>query len=88
MEDVGGIVLRQPVYELDRMIAVDPNARIDLDKELLQSFPEGYRHLAYLQTKMGFEVSRTLPGTRGPEVEALRVRMTRWLGGDAASLAE
>jgi SnoaL-like domain len=77
-----GIVLRQPVYELDRMAAVEPGATLELDQELLQSFPEGYRHLAYLQTVMGFQVSRTLPGTRGPEIEALGARMRRWLAGD------
>jgi hypothetical protein len=57
-------------------------ARIpDLDVTLLQSYPEGYRHLAYLQTKLGFAVSKTLPGTRGPEIEALNARMGLWLGG-------
>ncbi len=82
-----GIVLRQPVYELDRMTTVEPCATLELDSDLLQSFPEGYRHLAYLQTQMGFQVSRTLPGTRGSEVEALGTRMRRWLaGGDATCL--
>ncbi len=32
---------------------------------------------------MGFEVGRTLPGTRGPEIAALRRRMSRWLAGRA-----
>ncbi len=76
-----GIVLRQPVYELDRMTTVEPCATLDLDPHLLHSFPEGYRHLAYLQTHMGFQVSRTLPGTRGSEIEALGTRMRQWLAG-------
>ena len=80
-----GIVLRQPVYELDRLTTVEPCAMLELDAHLLQSFPEGYRHLAYLQTQMGFQVSRTLPGTRGPEIEALGARMRRWLAGDEAT---
>ncbi len=80
-----GIVLRQPVYELDRMTTVEPCATLELDPHLLQSFPEGYRHLAYLQTQMGFQVSRTLPGTHGPEIEALRTRMRRWLAGEEAT---
>ncbi len=80
-----GIVLRQPVYELDRMTTVEPSATIELDPHLLQSFPEGYRHLAYLQIQMGFQVSRTLPGTHGPEIEALRTRMGHWLAGDEAT---
>ncbi len=46
-----GIVRRQPIYEKDRMDPVDPSAQLKLDPELLGSFPEGYRHLAYLQTQ-------------------------------------
>ncbi|MGY4398961.1 hypothetical protein ACVWZA_004172 [Sphingomonas sp. UYAg733] len=80
-----GIVLRQPVYELDRMTPVDPAAVPTLDPDLLGSFPDGYRHLAYLQTKIGFDVDKTLPGTRGPEIEALTGRMKRWLDGDDAA---
>ncbi len=78
-----GIVLRQPVYDLDRMSMVEPGATLTLDPQLLRSFPEGYQHLAYLQTQMGFQVSHALPGTRGPEIEALGTRMRRWLAGDA-----
>ena len=77
-----GIVLRQPVYELDRMHPLDPSAKMVLEQDLLMSFPEGYRHLAYLQTKLGFDVSKTLPGTRGPEIAELMGRMARWLEGD------
>ena len=81
------ILFRQPVYELDRMAPVDHSFAPELDGELLGSFPVGYRHLAYLQTRMGFPVSRSLPGTRGPEIEALNARMERWLaGGDGREL--
>ena len=45
-----GLVLRQPIYEKDRLDPLDPSAKLSLDKELLARFPEGYRHLAYLQT--------------------------------------
>jgi hypothetical protein len=50
--------LRQPVYELDQMTTVQPGQALALDPDLLGQFPEGYQHLAYLQTKLGFEVSR------------------------------
>ena len=80
-----GIVLRQPVYELDRMTAVEPGATLKLDPYLLHSFPAGYRHLAYLQTQMGFHVNPTLPGARGPESEALSTRMRHWLAGEEAT---
>ena len=76
-----GIVQRQPIYELDRMTAVNPAEIPQLDKELLSSFPVGYRHLAYLQTKVGFAVYNNLPGTRGPEIDALTARMKEWLRG-------
>ncbi len=82
-----GLILRQPVYEVDRMALVDPDTSIKLDRELLESFPEGYRYLAYLQTKVGFMVYKNLPGTRGPQIEALNARMELWLSGaDAGCL--
>src|SRR5438093_6256469 len=65
-----GIVLRQPIYESDRIIPVDPAAPPQLDRALLESFPVGYRHLAYLQTRNGFAVKPDMPGLTGPEVEA------------------
>jgi hypothetical protein len=77
-----GIVLRQPIYEKDRLDPVDPGARLSLDARLLAQFPEGYRHLAYLQTRIGFEVKRDMPGLKGPEVEALYQSGARWLAGE------
>lgn len=79
-----GIVLRQPVYELDRLTPVDPAQVPILDTAVLEQFPQGYRHLAYLQTKSGFTVNKSLPGTRGPEIEALMARMALWLDGSDA----
>lgn len=79
--DRWGLVLRQPIYEKDRMDPVDPAATLALEEELLESFPEGYRHLAYLQTKQGFDVKKDMPGVRGPEVEALYARGQAWLDG-------
>jgi hypothetical protein len=76
-----GVVLRQPIYEKDRMDPVDPAARLELDPDLLGSFPEGYRHLAYLQTQIGFRVKPDMPGLKGPEVQALYARGRRWLEG-------
>jgi len=79
-----GLVLRQPIYEKDRMDPVDPAARLSLDPALLARFPEGYRHLAYLQTRIGYEVKTDMPGLKGPEVEALYARGRAWLCGAAA----
>ena len=78
-----GIVRRQPIYEKDRLDPVDPSAVLKLDAELLSSFPEGYRHLAYLQSKNGFKVKAGLPGLRGPAVEKLYAEGKAWLEGSA-----
>lgn len=76
-----GMVLRQPIYEKDRMDPVDPAARLELDGTLLARFPEGYRHLAYLQTQIGYDVKVDMPGLKGPEVQALYARGVAWLNG-------
>jgi len=75
------IVLRQPIYEKDRMDPVDPAARVELDRQQLDRFPAGYRHLAYLQAGIGYQVKPDMPGLTGPEVEALYQRGARWLSG-------
>lgn len=77
-----GLVLRQPVYEKDRVDPVDPAARLDIDPTLLAEFPRGYQHLAYIQTQAGYAVKRDLPQLSGPEVERLYARGQRWLAGD------
>jgi hypothetical protein len=79
--DRWAIVLRQPIYEKDRMDPVDPAAQLKLDAGLLLRFPEGYRHLAYLQTGIGYTVKSDMPGLKGPEVEALYARGRIWLDG-------
>jgi len=76
-----GIVLRQPIYERDRINPVDPAATVRLDAGLLARFPEGYRHLAYLQTKNGQNVKADMPGLIGPALDALYARGAAWLAG-------
>ena len=78
-----GIVLRETIYEKDRLDPVDPAAVLKLDKDLLARFPEGYRHLAYLQTRVGYKVKTDMPGQDGPELEALYARGKGWLEGKA-----
>jgi hypothetical protein len=74
-----GIVLRQPIYEQDRLNPVDPAAELSLDQAELERFPVGYRHLAYLQTQIGFTVKPDMPGLTGAEVETLYARGAAWL---------
>jgi hypothetical protein len=79
------IVLRQPIYEKDRIDPIDPGATLKLDAALLAEFPEGYRHLAYAQTKIGFTVKRDMPMLKGAEVERLYADGTAWLAGKPLS---
>jgi hypothetical protein len=81
-------VRRQPIYEKDRMDPVDPSVRIKLDAELLGSIPEGYRHLGYLQTKLGFKVKRDLPQLKGDAVERLYRHGRAWLDGAKSAFPE
>jgi hypothetical protein len=77
-----GIVLRQPIYEKDRLDPVDPAARLELDPDQLARFPVGYRHLAYLQSGLGLAVKPDMPGLTGPEVQELYRRGAAWLAGE------
>jgi hypothetical protein len=76
-----GVVRRQPIYEKDRMDPVDPSATLTLDADRLARYPEGYRHLGYLQSKNGFNVKTNLPGLRGPAVVTLYAEGKAWLEG-------
>ena len=76
-----GVVLRQPIYEKDRIDPIDPAATLVLDQAKLAEFPGGYRHLAYIQTQIGYAVKRDMPQLTGPEVEALYARGKAWLAG-------
>jgi SnoaL-like protein len=75
------IVLRQPIYAMDRLDPLDPSAPLALDASLLAQFPEGYRHLAYAQTRLGFAVKRDMPQLTGAEVERLYADGAAWLAG-------
>ena len=84
-DGVWGIVLRQPIYEKDRLDPVEQGVELALDPELLARFPEGYRYLAYLQVQAGYPVKPDMPGVRGPEMERLYQRGAAWLAGEPVS---
>jgi hypothetical protein len=65
-----GIVLRQPIYEKDRLDPVEQGVELTLDHDVLARFPEGYRYLAYLKVLTGSEVDR------------LYQRGAAWLAGE------
>jgi len=73
------IVLRRLFYEKDRMDPVDPSKTVQLDPDILAQFPEGYQHLAYLQSGLGFKVKTNMPGLRGPDADALYAQGKKWL---------
>ena len=52
-----------------------------VDQALLESFPEGYRHLAYLQTMIGYPVKTNMPGLKGERVEGVYRAGADWLAG-------
>jgi hypothetical protein len=54
---------------------------LKLDPALLARFPDGYRHLAYLQTRVGYTVRNDLPGLDGPALDALYAQGAAWLAG-------
>jgi hypothetical protein len=81
-EDRWGLVLRQPIYERDRIDPIEPGTSVALDPTLLARFPEGYRHLAYLQTRIGYEVKEDMPGLTGRMVEVLYRDCASWLAGE------
>jgi len=76
-----GMCLRQPIYEKDRLDPIGPGATVSLEPDLLEQFPVGYRHLAYLQSKVGYPVKKDMPGLKGDKVEALYALGDTWLAG-------
>ena len=82
-DDAWRIVKRSVIYEKDRIDPVDPQASISLDPGLLARFPDGYRHLAYLQTRNGAKVNPNLPTATGAALEALVRDAKAWLAAGA-----
>ena len=76
-----GIALRRHIYEKDRLDPVTPGKTPKLDKKRLAAFPDGYRHLAYLQSQIGYTVKADLPGIEGPALDALYAQGAAWLKG-------
>ncbi|RUZ71000.1 nuclear transport factor 2 family protein [Mesorhizobium sp. M7A.F.Ca.US.006.01.1.1] len=83
-----GLVMRQPIYEKDRMDPVSPSDRLVLDAALLARYPVGYRHLAYMQATSGLTVMEGLPGLRGPATDSVYAAGATWLGGGALTIGQ
>lgn len=80
-----GIVVRQPIYDLDWLTVADTSKTLALDPALLETYPVGYRHMAYALTGLGVDVRRDLPTIKGAATDRLMRRMETWLAGEPAS---
>ncbi|SHI22102.1 SnoaL-like domain-containing protein [Sporobacter termitidis DSM 10068] len=77
-----GLVRRETIADKDRLDPVDGTQTIALDRELLNAFPPEYQHLAYLQTKIGYDVDKDVPRLSGGKaLDALYRRGESWLKG-------
>lgn len=73
------ILKRNVIYEKDRLDLLDPSASLRLDPARLQLFPEGYQHLAYLQSSHGAQVSPHLATGSGQALDDLISGAQTWL---------
>ena len=77
-----GLVYRETIADKDRIDPVDNTETVVLDRSLLEQFPIEYRHLAYLQTKVGYNVNKDCPRlSGGKSLEALYKKGEDWLSG-------
>jgi hypothetical protein len=73
------VLRRNAIYERDRIEPVRPGIALRLDEAELARFPEGYRYLAYVQSKSGSTVDLALPTPRSPALEQLYREGNAWL---------
>jgi hypothetical protein len=73
------ILERRCIYEKDRLDPVRPGAVIVLDQALLKRFPEGYQHVAYVQSRSGMKVLEDLVVLRSPQREQMYRDGKVWL---------
>jgi hypothetical protein len=80
LEGAWRIQKRIPVYDKDRIDAVDPAVTLKLDHDLLAKFAEGYRHLAYVQAQGGATLPEGLIEPQSHAERCLYEDGNRWLG--------
>ena len=81
-EDRWGLVNRCTICDKDRLEPVNTNEKLHLDEAILNIFPQEYKHLAYIQTKVGYNVDRDVPRlSGGKSLEAVYKRGEDWLEG-------
>jgi hypothetical protein len=70
---------RVPVYEKDRIDAVNPETTLVLDRNRLAKYAEGYRHLAYVQSQGGATLPDGLIEPRSAAEKRLYGDGVEWL---------
>ena len=70
---------RAVIYERDRLDMLNGAPFPALDASILDAYPPGYRHLAYVQQAGGASVKNGLPGLTGAAVDALYAKGRSWL---------
>jgi hypothetical protein len=73
------IAKRNVIYDKDTMTPVNPGEALELSEERLLRFPQGYRHLAYLQSLNGGQVNPALPTSGSEASQQLRLEAQQWL---------
>jgi hypothetical protein len=73
------IAKRNVIYDKDTISPVQPGATLELSEERLLRFPQGYRHLAYLQSFNGGDVNPDLPTSGSAASQQLRLEAQQWL---------
>ena len=70
---------RVPIYEKDRLDPLDPSCRLELNSEELARYPEGYKHLAYVQASGGADITPGLPTPNSKALSDLYAEAAVWL---------
>ena len=74
---------RVPIYEKDRIDTLVPNQALQLDAEQLAAQPEGCRHLTYVQSQGGAQITPDLPVPGSAALERLYAQGKAWLSSAA-----
>lgn len=78
---------RVPVYEKDRIDTLVPGQPLALDPEKLAALPEGCRHLTYVQSQGGAQITPELAVPGSAALERLHAQGEAWLEGASVDAA-
>ena len=82
-----GFVARQPIYERDSIVTVDPSETVKLDPEKLARFPEGYARLGLSSGRPRWDDHHRHASARGAEGRGALRRRQAVARGRPAGLA-